>query len=192
MFFFPITPKGLKARRIAKTFYAHCVSRAREAVFFADFKVPDTVDGRFEMIALHTGLVINRVKAEGQSGQLLAQSIFDEMFLNMEMACRQIGIGDLSVPKHIKRMMKALQGRALTYEDAAQIDREELELTMLRNIYATAGTIGQDIITPMAEYVLACTQKLATQSMENFMNGQIEFSPLPAKGANNDQTSQVA
>ncbi len=191
MFFFPLTPKGRAIRKVAKKLYAQAVERGREPVFYESLSVPDTLDGRFEMISLHTGLIINRIRYEGKAGHRLAQSIFDEMFLNMEISCRQVGIGDLSVPKHIKRMMKALQGRALTYDVAA--GNNALPEALAKNLYATVATPGAPVLNVMSDYILAARTALENQKFEDLSQGIISFPALPsAHGGLNVDVSKVA
>lgn len=193
MFLFPITPKGWKSRSRAKVLFKEIVAQARQTVFYADLDVPDTLDGRFEMIAMHTGLVINRVRTEGEEGTRFAQSLFDEMFLNMELSCRQIGIGDLSVPRHMKRMMVALQGRALHYEEAAEQGESAVADALKRNLYATVETPSQSTLLAVAQYFLACRSSLKAQSYEDIKNGRIAFAPLPIKESiSHEQNSQTA
>lgn len=193
MFLFPLTPSGWRLHFKAKVLFKQIMAQSRAPVFYTDYAVPDTIDGRFEMIALHTGLVINRVRYEGKTGTRLAQSLFDEMFLNMEISCRQIGIGDLSVSKHIKRMMVALQGRALHYEDAAKQGQGALAETLKRNLYGTTQPPEDAALKDMADYVLACQAKLQSQAFENLVKGSVEFAPLPqAERYSSDKTSQVA
>lgn len=189
MFFFPLMPKARASRRAAKKLYTAAVVRSREPVFYASLSVPDTFTGRFEMIALHAGLIINRVRNEGKAGHLLAQSIFDEMFLNMEIACRQVGIGDLSVPKQIKKMMKALQGRALTYDEAAKADK--LAEALLKNLYATVETPSAPVLDTMNAYVRHCMDSLQSQNFTDLYTGEISFPVLP-KGDIHVEISQVA
>lgn len=193
MFFFPITPKGRARRKVAQTLYANCVQRGREAVFYAGLSVPDTFTGRFEMISLHVGLVINRLRSEGKAGHLQAQALFDEMFLNMELACRQVGIGDLGVPKQIKKMMKALQGRSLHYEEAITQGLDAVIEALKKNLYATTETPSPEILRIMAKYVTACRENLKVQQFETLARGELSFPPLPdVSGVSNDEISKVA
>lgn len=192
MFFFPILPKSRQARKIAKKLYAECVSQARQPIFYSELGVPDTIDGRFDMIALHAGLVVNRLRREGQEGGRIAQALFDEMFLNMEMACRQIGIGDLSVPKQIKKMMKAFQGRALHYEDAVKTGPVAVAEVLKRNLYATAPQLSQKILDAMADYVMECHSRLNSQELPQMKNGVISFAPLPCIESQNEKNSKAA
>ncbi len=189
MFLFPILPKTRKARRTAKSLYPLVVARAREPVFYESYAVPDTFTGRFDMISLHAGLLVTRAKGDSPDGQRLAQALFDEMFLKMDMSCRQAGIGDLGVPKHMKRMMKAFQGRALHYEQAVAEGRDSVKDALRRNLYGTVDAPSGPVLDTMADYVAAYHQALKNQTLESIQNG-IQFPALPEK--RNDEISKVA
>ncbi len=191
MFFFPILPYKRASRKAARQLFQIVMQRSREPVFFAELGVPDTFSGRFEMIALHNGLLINRVRGEGKAGHYLAQALFDEMFLNMEIACRQVGIGDLSVPKQIKKMMKALQGRAVIYDQAAEAGGKELADALAKNLYATVERPSDQVLATMSDYILACRKDFEVQNMADMLNGQLSFTYLPA-GDHDAQISKIA
>ena len=87
--------------------YFALLQQARHAVFFRDWGVPDTVDGRFDMIVLHAMLVIRRLRQGGAEGQAVAQEMFDRMFLDFDRSLRELGVGDMSIGKQIKKMGKA-------------------------------------------------------------------------------------
>lgn len=192
MFFFPILPKSRRARASAKKLYSHCVEQARQPIFYSEMGVPDTIDGRFDMIALHAGLVVNRLRREGRTGDRIAQAVFDEMFLNMEISCRQIGIGDLSVPKHIKRMMKAFQGRALHYEDAVKVGQNAVAEVLKRNLYATTEMPSPVILALMADYVTESHKRVNNLGLEEMERGVVSFAPLPNIEDKNEKNSQAA
>jgi cytochrome b pre-mRNA-processing protein 3 len=91
-------------RETALRLYQSIVDQARNPVFFTYFGVPDTFDGRFELVALHGFLVFNRLKAEGDKAADLAQELFDVMFTDFDRSLREMGVGDLGVGRHIKTM----------------------------------------------------------------------------------------
>ena len=92
------------------------MAQARQPVFYESYGVPDSVDGRFEMIALHCYLLMRRLQAAGDKA--LSQKLFDIFFVSMDQSLREMGVGDLAVPKHMKRMMNGFNGRADGYEQA--------------------------------------------------------------------------
>ncbi len=146
--------KNKKYRKAkAQELYAQCVAEARQAVFYAEYGVPDTIDGRFEMIALHNFIVIYRLSNAGE--KRLSQALFDKFFTNMEQSLREIGIGDMGVPKHMKRMMQGFNGRCQSYK-AAMNDKPLLIEALKRNVYGTLEIMpDEDILTDMADFVQA-------------------------------------
>lgn len=98
--------------------YAAIVAQARSESFYRDCGVPDTVDGRFDLIVLHTYIVLDRLRAEGEAGRKLSQQLFDTLFDDMDRSLREMGVGDLSVGKHVKRMASGFYGRMKAYDEA--------------------------------------------------------------------------
>ena len=101
----------------AELAYRRVVEQARQPGFFTDAGVPDTIDGRFELISLHAFLYLQRLKRERPGSAALGQRFFDVMFLDFDRALREMGTGDLSVSREIKRMAEAFYGRIAAYED---------------------------------------------------------------------------
>ena len=87
--------------------YGSLIKKSRETVFYRDYGVPDTIDGRFDMIIIHAMLVFRRLRNRGEQAEIMSQNIFDLMFQDMDRSLREMGVGDLSVSKQIKKMAKA-------------------------------------------------------------------------------------
>ncbi len=136
----------------AADLYDLTVARAREPVFYADLGVPDTADGRFEMIGLHMHLLCRRLIAEGKAGGGLAQALFDRMFTDIDRNLREMGVGDLAVGKRIKRMAQDYFGRAGAVETGLQEADDTLGASLRRNVYAEAA-VDDALVTTMASYV---------------------------------------
>src|SRR3979411_2634123 len=109
--FFKATP----VQHWAELAYRRVVEQARRPGFFTDCGVPDTVDGRFELICLHAFLYLHRLKREQQGAAGLGQRFFDMMFADFDRSLREMGTGDLSVGREIKRMAQAFYGRIEAY-----------------------------------------------------------------------------
>jgi len=91
-------------RRVAEQLYHGVVKQARRPVWYRELGVPDTPEGRFEMIALHAALVLRRLRREGMAGHALGQQLFDAMFVDLDGSLRELGVSDLSVGKYVKRL----------------------------------------------------------------------------------------
>lgn len=124
--------------RLAKAFavYHVIVARARQPVFYADWGVPDTTDGRLEMIGVHAALVMRRLRVEGEAGKTLAQDIFDVMFADVDRNFREQGVGDLSVGKHVKRAAQTFLARFHALDPGFDAgDRGVIAAVLERNIF---------------------------------------------------------
>jgi len=164
---------------IAREIYSVIVAKARQPYFYADLRVPDTVEGRFDMIALHAILVMNRLATGNAPAKVLSQKIFDEMFSDMDRALREMGAGDLSVGKKVRRMAEVFYGRAKAYRDAlGQGDLPGLEQALARNIYPDGAE--PDNLARLARYAAASSRALAGQSDVDVLAGRIYF-PEPEK-----------
>lgn len=166
------------ARR-AEALYDGIVGQARQPVFYRDWAVPDTLDGRFEMICLHAFLVMRRLKGAGPEAAKLSQALFDAMFADMDRSLREIGVGDLAVGPRVKGMAKSFYGRVAAYErglDAAAA-AGTLEAALRRNAYGTLRPQGpgQEAVAALAAYVRAADAALAAQDPGGIIGGRPAF-----------------
>ena len=137
----------------AKGLYEGAVAQARLPIFYENYGVPDNVDGRFEMIALHCFVLMHRLQAAGE--ERLSQALFDVFFVRMDRSLREMGVGDLAVPKHMKRMMNGFNGRADNYESALLAgDKSQLKEALVRNVYGTVDRVLDHVVEKLADYVM--------------------------------------
>ncbi len=163
----------------AEKIYQSIVAQARTPQFYLEVEVPDTIDGRYEMIALHCFLVLRRLKKSGDKFQSLSQEVFDLMFQDMDQSLREIGVGDLAVGKRIKKMAEVFYGRIIAYEEALEDGDEPLEVALERNHYGTLEVApSEEILKRMADYVRQNDAYLESVEDANLKNGEISFSPL--------------
>jgi cytochrome b pre-mRNA-processing protein 3 len=161
-------------RDVAEHAYGLVVEQSRRPEFFTALGVPDTLDGRFELICLHAFLYLRRLKAEKEPAASLSQRFFDTMFADFDRSLREIGTGDLSVGRQVKRMAEAFYGRVRAYEDGLAGDDSQLCAALERNLYGTA-TAGKDAAR-VAAYVRREAENLAAQSVRALLAGTITFS----------------
>jgi len=123
--------------RVGFLLYGAAVAAAREPRFYAEWGVPDTVPGRFEMVCLHNGLLIHRInREEGEAARDLAQACFDAMFADMDANLREMGISDLRVGNRVKMLWEGFHGRAQAYIAAIETgDTDALEAALHRNVW---------------------------------------------------------
>ena len=158
--------------------YGAIVAQARDPVFYSAYGVPDTLDGRFDMLILHVALFFRRTKAEGDEVRTLGQAVFDRFCLDMDRSLREIGFGDTGVPRQMRRMGEAFYGRAAAYEAAlASLDDAELSAALARNVYAADGS-GAVSAGVLAAYVRQADAVLGGQDGRAFLEGRLTF-PRP-------------
>ena len=157
--FFKRDPQETRARAL----YERVVAQARQPGFYRDGGVPDTVDGRFELIALHAFLVLHRLKADPGDTEALGQALFDVMFRDMDQSLRELGAGDMGVGTRVKRMAQGLFGRIAAYEaglsgPGAELGTE-LEAALRRNLFGTV-TPEPEQVQAMAAYLRGAVDAL--------------------------------
>ncbi len=176
MFLFKKRDSG--RRKTIERLYGAIVAQARMPVFYRDFGVPDTVEGRFDLLVLHMYLVSERLTAAGEAGVTLGQELLDHFFEDMDASLREIGIGDLSVPKKMRTLAEAYLGRSALYKDAmAKADKAALSASIARNILA-GGNASEAL--PLASYAVETAASLNLQQTDRLLGGEVEF-PAPAK-----------
>lgn len=166
----------------ADALYLAAVQQARRPGFYTRLGAPDTVDGRFDMIALHVFLLLRRLRGEGKDGAALAQKLFDVMFDYMDQDLREMGVGDLSVGKKIKAMASAVYGRIAAYEPGLDkggaVGETQLVEALRRNLYS-ARDPHEDDVRGLASYVVAQAASLAAQSGGELLVGRVNFLAAP-------------
>jgi len=151
--------------------YSEIVGQARSPALYRTYGVPDTLDGRFELIVLHAFLLLNRLKDE-TALKPLTQDLFDVMFADLDQSLREMGVGDLSVGKKIKVMAQAFYGHMAAYEEA--LDQDTLVEALERNLYGTVK-VSHDVVAAMRDYVLDQRAALAAANVASFQAGHIPF-----------------
>ena len=156
--------------------YTEAVRAARDPYFYAELRVPDTLDGRFDMVGVFVFLLIHRLQAERSPGPELAQAVFDAMFSDMDGALREMGVGDMSIARKVKAMWEALNGRSQAYAAALEAaDAAALAQALSRNVWrGGAAGPGPELL---AAYVLRQFRALAGQPVDALRAGQVEFTP---------------
>jgi cytochrome b pre-mRNA-processing protein 3 len=162
--------------------YGAIVAQARSAAFYTAYGVPDTVEGRFELIVLHLVLVLARLGRpdEGAPGggrgptRAFGQQLFDVFCRDLDDNLREMGVGDLAVPREMRRFGEAFYGRQAAYAAALMGDDDrKLEKAFARNIFAVAG--GGARAAQLARYARAAASALDTQEEGVIVAGKVVF-----------------
>jgi len=166
------------SKRIAAELYASVVAAARMPEFYTGLQVPDTVEGRYEMIVLHVVLLLRRMRQPDAGQKRLSQALVDIMAADLDRSIRELGVGDMSVGKFMKRLGEGLYGRAAAYDKALDDhDVPALEMAVLRNVFDSYEP-DDGILAAIADYVQKQQDHLAAQPAAQIAAGAIDFQPL--------------
>jgi cytochrome b pre-mRNA-processing protein 3 len=157
--FFQALFKPKLAQIAGDALYAACVAQARRPEFYTSMGAPDTLEGRFELYTLHVVLVVLRLKGHGDNPSAAAQALFDAYLQSLDIALREMGVGDLSVGKKMKKLGRAFYGRVKSY-DAAQ---------------AASGDLDDIDPEALVRYALTVRAALAEQPLERLLAGEINW-----------------
>jgi cytochrome b pre-mRNA-processing protein 3 len=151
------------------------MARARESVFYVDFAVADTIDGRFDLLALHAALVMEALTARRSSGAKIGTELATAIFAGFDDALRELGVGDFGISRRMKALADAFYGRLRAY-GAAQTEAE-LAHVVIRNLYRGTENRGREAAA-LAHYIVSVQQKLRHEP--SLLQGSVEFGPLPS------------
>lgn len=166
-------PAALAGRRL----YDSAAAQARSPVFYLAMGAPDTVEGRFELYTLHVALALRRLKGQGPQAAETAQGLFDAYVKSLDHALREMGVGDLSVGKKMRKLGEAFYGRLKNYDEA---------FAALPDTAPLAAIIGRTVLMgdpgaktgPFVEYARAAMAALEAQALDTLMQGEASW-PTP-------------
>jgi cytochrome b pre-mRNA-processing protein 3 len=169
----PIAPAGT-----IEAIYGMIVTQAREPLFYRDLGVPDTVNGRFDLLLMHLWLVLRRLKSVA-AGTALSQTLFDHFCSDMDDNLREMGVGDQAVPKRMQAFGEAFYGRTTAYDMALTEGHEALAQALCRNVL-NGETI--DKARQLAAYAEAAMAALDQLDEAKLLDGTFRF-PLPERAS---------
>ncbi|MBO0345996.1 ubiquinol-cytochrome C chaperone [Roseibium sp. CAU 1637] len=169
-----------KSREAEHKVYCEIVAQARQPVFYQDYGVPDTLDGRFDMIVLHSVLLFRRLRGEGEKVAYFAQNVFDLFFKDMDASLRELGVSDVRVPKKIKAMGEAFYGRADSYMTAIEAsDVEALGAAIARNVFPDLDN-APDGALALARYMIASAGSMDALETQAILAANLGFADAEA------------
>jgi|SRR5690625_327546 len=165
----------------ARQLYEQIILQSRREPFYTILRVPDTTDGRFELLILHLALVMRRLRLEEEATAELRQTLFDTLIFDMDQALRESGVGDLKVGPRLRVMGEAYYGRSKAYDGGLnRLDDSELRAALTRNLYGTAATPPPAVVLDaMSGYLHRAMLHLNSQSGSDLMAGRLEFVAVP-------------
>jgi len=162
--------KSAENRKLVSRLNAATVARAREPVFFTTFGVPDTIDGRFDLLAVHAWLVLDRLRGAGLGD--ISQGLMDTIFTGFDEGLRDLGAGDMTIAKRIKMLADAFYGRLRVYD--ASEDPAAMTDAIQRNLYRGSGDAAH--AQAVARYVESARAHVGRSDVAR---GEVDFGPLP-------------
>ncbi len=164
-------------RHTAGELYGGVVAAARRPAFYADLGVPDTPEGRFELIALHMFLVLERLRREGNAGEAVSRHILEAFVTDMDDCMREMGVGDLTVPKRVKRAAAGFYERAGIYRGGLEAGAGAALAAALQGYIFSAGTAPK-AAAQLADYVSRNAAQLTATPARDVLAGRVAFLPL--------------
>lgn len=165
--------------RTIAALYGAIVAQSRLPVFFAERGLPDTLEGRFESVALHAWLVMRRLAMGGQEVAAFNQALFDFMFADLDFNLREMGAGDMKVGDRVKDLASHYYGRVAAYDAgiAAMDDASELESAIDRNLFGS--TLPDPAhVKAMADYTRRQLAHMESFPIDRLLAGDVEFAAL--------------
>ena len=159
---------------MGRTLYAQVVRQARTRALYEDLDCPDTIEGRFELYTLHLMLLLERLRGGEAGSAEISQTLFDAYLKGLDDALREMGVGDLSVGRKMRRLGEAFYGRGKSYDAAlaAMPDLEPLIALLGRTVYE-GGDASR--APDLAAYVLAQREALAAEPLERLLAGEVNW-----------------
>ena len=168
--------KKKKYETIPNVIYQKIVKFSRNKIFYTKYNVPDTIDGRFDMLVLTTIMIAFRLSKINDEGKELSQKVFDIIFKDLDFSLRELGAGDVSVANNMKKLISSYMGRQKAYIKAFKNDDEKfLELAFKNNIYRNNEQNG-DYILALSKNIFRINKKLDLIEDKKILNGDFEIS----------------
>jgi len=164
------TPRPAEAA--GRALYAAAAAQARQPALYAELGAPDTANGRFEIYSLHVILLLHRLKGRGEAAAEAAQALFDTYVSALDDTLREMGVGDLSLAKKIRKLGEALLGRTKAYVEALdpEPDVEALTAIVARNVFADEAAL--DRAAPVVDYIVRAHAALDAQPLKQILEGR--------------------
>ena len=166
--------KPRPAKAAGAKLYAGAVAQARSAVFYRDFGVRDSMEGRFELFSLHVIFLIERLKGQGEAAGETSQAVFDSYVRGLDDAFREIGVADTAVGKKMKKLAGAFYGRLKNYDEAVASLPDPAGVSEFLVRTAFEGR-GEGDVAALTAYVIKTREALAGQPLEALLQGDVTW-----------------
>ena len=175
MFFNSYITTKYKNRDLIDIFYQKTVEVSRHKVFYSKLKVPDTLDGRYDLLALFSIILTFSLSKSGKQGIDLSQIFFDKIFLDLDLSLRELGAGDAGVHIKIKNMINSYMGRQKVYCESFENNNfKKLENHIIKNIYRNTSNYNNEPKL-LVKYCRYCIHEFDKKNIEYFSSNQFNF-----------------
>ena len=159
-------------------FYQKIVNVSRNKVFYTKLNIPDTLDGRFDLLALFSIILTFSLSRSGVKGIAMSQLLFDKIFLDLDLSLRELGAGDAGVHIKIKNMISSYMGRQKAYCSCFEKDNyDKLEKSIIRNIYRNVNEYDNEPKL-LVIFCKKCINKFKDKPIEYFISSKFNFPKL--------------
>ena len=167
--------KKEKYETISNDIYQKIVKFSRNKIFYTKFNVPDTIDGRFDMLVLITIIVVFRLSKIKDEGIKLSQKIFDIVFKDLDFSLRELGAGDVSVANNMKKLISSYMGRQKIYLKAFKNDDEKFLAMAFKNNIFRNNDQKENLIILLSINIFKINKKLHLIEDKKILEGDFEF-----------------
>ncbi len=165
-------------KNLIDSFYQKIVNISRNKVFYTKLNIPDTLDGRFDLLSLFSIILIFSLSKSGKKGIELSQILFDKIFLDLDLSLREMGAGDAGVHIKIKNMISSYMGRQKVYCICFENNNYiELEKSIIRNIYRNINEYDNEPKL-LAKYCKKCIYEFNDKHIYYFTSRKFNFPKL--------------
>lgn len=165
----------------ARALYHAAVDQARRPDFYAALSVPDSLDGRFELVTLHVFMLLRRLKQKGPQAHQVGRRLMEIMVDDFDWSLREMGVGDTGISRRVKEMARGFAGRLTVYDAALDSgDDELLDVALDNNLYGTAPDVPAVARVAMAAYIRRETADPTADAFADLLAGRAVFGPPPA------------
>ena len=168
--------KKKKYETVSNDIYQKIVNFSRNKIFYTKYSVPDTIDGRFDMLVLITIIVVHRLSKIKNEGIELSQKIFDIVFKDLDYSLRELGAGDVSVANNMKKLISSYMGRQKIYLKAFKSEDEKFLASAFKNNIYRNNDQKKNLILLLSKNIIRINKKLHLIEDKKMLNGDFDFS----------------
>lgn len=175
MFFNSYAITKYQKRNLIDSFYQKIINVSRNKVFYNKLKVPDTLDGRYDLLVLFSIILTFSLTKTGEKGSELSQILFDKIFLDLDLSLREMGAGDAGVHIKIKNMIRSYMGRQKSYCECFENDDFlKLKESIINNVYRNVNQFCNEPEL-LTKYCKKCIKKFENKNVDYFLSKKFCF-----------------